>query len=414
MGKLLQCVRNPSHVEFVCQGSDMLPADSHFRNPFALGIGDIPRAERSVGELSDYDRRLSEFNQRNPPPRPYGQARIVSWADPQTARERDEDFRSRSRLQKRGVSPLSKADVSEASRSRDTLLDPEEGARPRRRHLQALKRRRSADDADLLRGTRLQPVDLLRIDVELCGQLLIMHRREQHLANVLACLSALTTKLSATNSTIRAEYTSKAGALDALRTRAGVIQDIEAARARADALTQETNALAYESAQFLVDDLWHMAAAPRTKVLQMREQVFGTGRRLPPGVRGAHGPFNRLQWTLDGRGRLVDVHGRTESEAEEEEGLPPIRPPVHEEDEDVVEHASLKPTWLLRCFNYWGSRWGASKGAAADKDKGKEKEVEEPPPAEGARQESRGKSSSISSSTSGFELRSTLVRNNTT
>ena len=256
----------------------------------------------------------------------------------------------------------------------------------------------------------------MRIDVELCGQILIMRRREQHLDNVLACLSALTLRLSETNSTIHREYTSKAGELEDLKSRASVLQDIEAARVRADALTQETNALAYESAQFLVDDLWHMAAAPRNKVLQMREQVFGTGRRLPQGVKGAHGRYNRLQWTLDGTGRLVDVHGRTESEAEEEVGLPRIWPIIQEEEEDAVEHASLKPTWLLRWFNYWGSRWGASRGRQVDKDKDKDKEKDEPGEPSGSQPDAgqRGKSSSVSSSTSGLELRSTVLRNNTT
>lgn len=401
-----------------CGNADGLLADGQFRNPWSIN-----RARRSVGELSEYDRRVNEFNQRNPPSRPYNQSRVVSWADPQTARGRDEDLRSRSRLARRVGSPSGRAgDASEASRSKETLIEQDEWARPRRRNFLVLKRRRSSDDVDELRGTRLLPIDLMRIDVELCGQLLIMRRREQHLANVLACLSALTSKLSDTNSTIRQEYTSKAAELGELTARASVVQDIEALRARADAMTQETNALAYESAQFLVDDLWHMAAAPRNKVFAMREQVFGTGRRLPQGVKGAHGRFNRLQWTLDGRGRLVDVYGRTESEAEEEQGLPPLRPIVQEEEEDVVEHASLKPTWLLRLFNYWGKRWGSEKSVAGagkgkDRDEGgtnlkdKEDNVDK---TESPREErrDRGKSSSVSSSTSKLELRTALVRNN--
>jgi hypothetical protein len=35
---------------------------------------------------------------------------------------------------------------------------------------------------------RVLPLDRMRIDVELCGQLLVMHRRERHLEGVLACL----------------------------------------------------------------------------------------------------------------------------------------------------------------------------------------------------------------------------------
>ena len=142
-----------------------------------------------------------------------------------------------------------------------------------------------------------------------------------------------------------------------------LMQETHALTQEAHALTQETHALAYESAQFAVDDLWHMAAAPRARVLALREKVFGTGRRLPQGVRGAHGPFSRVQWTLDGEERLVDRMGRTESEAEEEEELPhlPGMEMEMEEEIDVVEHQNLKPTWLLRFFNYWGGRLGLSR-----------------------------------------------------
>ena len=110
-------------------------------------------------------------------------------------------------------------------------------------------------------------------------------------------------------------------------------------------------------------DLWHTATPPRQKVLELREKMFGTGgRRLPPGVHGAHGRFSRLQWTLDGQARLVDYLGRTESEAEEESSVDPnsvfIVPP-EEEEEDLVEHPGIKPMWLLRFFTSWGARWGA-------------------------------------------------------
>lgn len=372
-------------------------ADSHIRNPFLLAVGNLPRAERSAGELSDYDRKVTEFNQRNPPARLSGQTRIVSWADPQTARDAldDEDAPLR-----RGVSPSPRPT---ARSSREASVDTSEQPRTRRSQSQQLKRWRSFDDAEDLRGLRTLPTDRMQIDIELCGQFLMMRRREEHMANVIVCLKALTSTLSSSNSSIRQEYESKQGIIETLQARSGVLQDIEAARAHADAMTQETNALAYESAQFLVDDLWHMAAGPRQKVLTTRENVFGTGRRLPQGVRGAHGRFNRVQRALDGSTRLVDAHGRTESEAEEEEELPWTRPIYREEDEgDVIEHASLKPTWLLRFFNYWGSRWGISRRHTKEKEEGHNDANKE-----------RGKSTSASASTSGLELRSTLVRNNT-
>jgi len=129
-------------------------------------------------------------------------------------------------------------------------------------------------------------------------------------------------------------------------------------------MAQETKALQYESGQFRPEYLWRVASPARRRTLELREKVFGTGRRLPQGASGAHGRFNRLQWTLDGEGRLVDSLGRDESEVEEEAALGDLLgflEGVEEEDEeDVVEHPSLKPTWLLRFFTSWGARWGAS------------------------------------------------------
>jgi hypothetical protein len=39
---------------------------------------------------------------------------------------------------------------------------------------------------------RVLKLEQLRVDVELCGQLLIMARREEHLQNVMACLQVST------------------------------------------------------------------------------------------------------------------------------------------------------------------------------------------------------------------------------
>ena len=107
---------------------------------------------------------------------------------------------------------------------------------------------------------------------------------------------------------------------------------------------QDTNILVYEAEQFRVDDLLQMTNPPREKVLQLREKVFGTGgRRLRPGVHGAHGRFNRLQWTLDGKGRLVDYMGRTESEAEEEAAVAAVV--VVEEGSDT-EDVCMSDSWV--------------------------------------------------------------------
>ena len=111
-----------------------------------------------------------------------------------------------------------------------------------------------------------------------------------------------------------------------------------------------------------------MASQPRQKVLELREKVFGTGtKRSKAG--GARGPFNRVQTMLDGSEVLVDELGRTREEAEVEERLGVAGPAARldeeetggeseEEGEEGVDHPNLRPTWVLRMFNYWGSRWG--------------------------------------------------------
>jgi len=105
----------------------------------------------------------------------------------------------------------------------------------------------------------------------------------------------------------------------------------------------------------------HPARASRATVLSVRDKVFNTGgRRLPQGVHGAHGRFNRVQWTVGGERRLVDHRGRTESEAEEEEEVDGDEDTDDDDDrEDVVEHPAIRPMWLLRFFTTWVARWSA-------------------------------------------------------
>jgi hypothetical protein len=160
-----------------------------------------------------------------------------------------------------------------------------------------------------------------------------------------------------------------------------VIAQIEAQRLKVEKSTQEINTLLYESEQFHMRELWRMASSPRQKVLTLRETVFGTGgRRLPTGVHGAHGRFNRLQWTLDGRERLVDWMGRTESEAREEDavGIEEVVVPREEDEEDVVENPGIKPMWLLRFFHTWGVRWGLTKQEDEKERNGEEVQANEP------------------------------------
>ena len=111
--------------------------------------------------------------------------------------------------------------------------------------------------------------------------------------------------------------------------------DIEQALASAETTGAETDALRYETNFFDVASLWRMAQAPRLRVFAIRDRVFSVrGRRRVGAFDHApdgHGRFNRLQPRLDGRTRLVDYLGRTESDVEEESELPED---VHMEDGD--------------------------------------------------------------------------------
>lgn len=242
---------------------------------------------------------------------------------------------------------------------------------------------------DTFRDLEVLTPERMKIDVEICGQMLVMYRRAEHLQNVITtirvsfslislprtnlALKLLSNALSTTNTAQRSHYQSHLDVLSQIDHKSLILASLDVESLKSGKLLQSTNTLRYEAEQFRVDDLWQAASPSRHKVFALREKVFGTGgRRLRAGVHGAHGPFNRLQWTLDGRERLVDYLGRTESEAEEESGVEHLRRggmrmdrPENEEEEDVVAHPAIKPMWLLRFFTSWGARWSASASTPA-------------------------------------------------
>lgn len=204
----------------------------------------------------------------------------------------------------------------------------------------------------------------MKIDVELCGQLLVMRRREQHLEGVVACLHVLTSRLSHMNAYLREDYEAHQPELSRAEARTKIIAEIEAARDKAYAMMQETHALSYEAAQFDVQNLWHGISPQRQKVFEMRSRVFDTGRRAP----GA-GKFDRVLRTLDGQETLVDWAGRTEEEAAEESGLHDVNLEEEEEEREEREREAAPkppPSWLLKLIASWGNRWGAGRKKADD------------------------------------------------
>ncbi|KAG5643968.1 hypothetical protein DXG03_009319 [Asterophora parasitica] len=352
------------------------PIDNLRPSPFQLLQDGQSLESTTFSTPADYERKILEFNQKRPWVNRMQKSRISSWADPVSARGiLDEDSSdlegsragssTRARRRKRGDTIGSwlggESLLEEPEEWYEGGWSEEEGEEPQtlRTGMFGRTRRRSFHDLQSLQGMHQIPAERMRVDVELAGQLLIMTRREAHLQNVLACLRVLTSSLSSTNTLLRSDYQTHLSFLSDLESRTQAISAIDAENAKADKTSQATHTLRYEAEQFRIPDLWHTATPSRAKVLTLREKVFGTGgRRLPQGMHGAHGPFNRLQWTLDGRERLVDHLGRTESEAEEETPGIPYLGIKKEEEEDVVQHPGIKPMWLLRFFTSWGARWG--------------------------------------------------------
>ncbi|CAK5263048.1 unnamed protein product, partial [Mycena citricolor] len=173
-------------------------------------IENYPSAASSAANLvtsEEFGRKLSAFNTKRPPGIRAAQARIASWSDPISAQaldESDSDGSAASRPKKRKytASGLARAFVLDNDDDEHVLHDEPEDteaagylsdapARPSRRSIPALSRRRSWHaDSQAFRGLEVIHPERMRIDVALCGQFLVMWRREQYLDNVLACVKA--------------------------------------------------------------------------------------------------------------------------------------------------------------------------------------------------------------------------------
>ncbi|KAF7301688.1 hypothetical protein MIND_00734300 [Mycena indigotica] len=348
----------------------------------------------------EFERKLSAFNHKSPWGNRIVQNRISSWSDPVSAREiidseesddsggtgeegsglsdRNGKRRHPPPVRERAASRLAQSSVfgepddviyEEPMDAAGYLSDAPPETSPKRKQATAtLTRRRSwHHDSASFRDLKILSIDRMRIDVALCGQVLVLLRRAEHLRNVLACVHVLTSSLSETNTILREDYQTHVKALASVEQQARIIAEIDAEGSKTDKISQAQNTLSYETQQLVVQNLWHVAGQPRQTTFALRDKVFGMGgRRLPTGKYGAHGQFNRLQWTLDSRKYLVDYLGRTESEAEEESLVDPeaIQTPPPIEDKEVVTHPSIRPMWLLRFFTSWGAKWATQPDVA--------------------------------------------------
>lgn len=322
---------------------------SRTHNPFILDPSDSSiTAQRSTSNLNkddpEYDRRLKSFLARHPR-RPRDESRVSSWSGVGSAEE------------KRKSVDKSTERESEAE-SRRTMLRP------------SIQRRHSFHNLDAFRDLRILPLKWLRIDVDLCGHLLVMHRREVHLKCMLACLEHVSSHLAATNATLLKDDRDHREFLSNLSSQLEALQRVEDARLVAHGSRQQVAALDYEAGQFRRQDLWDAAIAPRAKVLELRGKVFGSDIVSSRKRR-------RKQWTLGGQELEVDVWGRTESEAEEERragaGLGDLRVLGDETDDEISEaeeegehnDALMQPMWLLKFLTRWTARLGFLAGQQA-------------------------------------------------
>ncbi|KAL4075844.1 hypothetical protein J3A83DRAFT_4487427 [Scleroderma citrinum] len=296
----------------------------------------------------------------------------------------------------------------------------EEDIHPGRRRCGGFKwRRHSFHDLSSIGEITVLRKEWMRIDVELCGQIVVMRRREEHLRGVLRCLEHLTNTLALTNTSLRMADTDHMPIVKSLTTTPSV-QDAPSSHhdvSSSSILSDSSNAvlcssphpislaailqmiptpppvaaLQYETAQLRVGEMWAGTRALRAKVWELRARVFGDGstsgasgsmagglRRRSSRLRGDR-ERKVEQWMLDGGKRLVDAQGRSEEEAEEERraagfdtdtesiydgetesdgGHEGVSGPGEGDGEGEGDRQWVMPMWLLRMFTSWGSQLG--------------------------------------------------------
>ncbi|KAH0839736.1 hypothetical protein J3R83DRAFT_676 [Lanmaoa asiatica] len=392
-----QCSDNGDEDELLSSGQASPASVSRTHNPFSLGVSDVSSAnlvgtenERQPGDSlgsrrHDYDSGVGEKGQRvstrNESERMIG-GRGEAWWKARVPRER---------YRKEGKQCASDQTVH------------------------------TFHDLPSVQHTPVLRTDWMRTDAELCGQILMMRRREAHLEGVVKCLEYLTTTLADASTALRNAHTAHKPIVDALTSHHPATPSGPAATSpmavisptlpaslpsafqahippglmpvvaalHALPVPPPVPALRYEAAQLRVDDMWASTREVRRKVWELRSVVFGRENVLGvggPGPRTGKGKGRRRwssQWRLDGTECPVDALGRTESEAEEERGIVADGERSEGEDETESERESgvekkgvlgdgleeggsevMGPMWLLRVFMSWGARLGIVKGEA--------------------------------------------------
>ncbi|KAH8118294.1 hypothetical protein DFH11DRAFT_1723223 [Phellopilus nigrolimitatus] len=323
-----------------------------------------------------FSQKLARFNRKWPGQTK--QRRVFSWSDPASAKtlaeELDMDWGGEriAGFPSFGLAPTSTRHESSSGLSTNS-------AKQKRPFLLRRKRSYSFDDHVFVPPEDVLSPARMLVDVDLCAQCLIMERRKFHIEAITMALQALVPTTSSSNETLRTYQEDNVGLLEELVAKCQIASDIEEAVSAADSAFVDTKALLYEANFLDVHNLWRMAQGPRHRVFAIRDRVFGArGRRYSA---ESHGRFNRVQRTLDGRERLVDFLGRTESEVEEESELPEdahLEGEGDSEDEgedggharglsDEEGQLQALSSWLLALFTKWGRILGVGGTAGASK-----------------------------------------------
>ncbi|KIJ56680.1 hypothetical protein M422DRAFT_22838 [Sphaerobolus stellatus SS14] len=198
------------------------------------------------------------------------------------------------------------------------------------------RRRHSMDDLSKLRDTEVLPVDRMKIDVGLCGQYLIMHRREIHLQNIITLLDHFNTSVGIRTTKIEDELIASEAAADATtRLRHEVWSAIDHTESHLSDWANTQDLLNYQTDEMELAPLWRSVREQRARTLEARQNVFPAPSRKRISRQPISRTHFRMQSTLEpDEFRLVDWFGRTESEAEEEIPIPKEdngQPPLFDE-----------------------------------------------------------------------------------
>lgn len=239
----------------------------------------------------------------------------------------------------------------------------------------------------------------MKIDIDLCGEVLISRMRETHIKNLLQLLEviircyksgarklkpgkALENFVGQFNESVSAELSTSQPMLDAIEERSSIIQQIHDLNEQSSEARLRAATIHYQAQQIATEKIWNNVQKHRQDVARIRANVYPIKPRdlelertmfeqgsmdhvLPKDSR-----FKFIANTIDARRQYVDGTGRTEEEVEEEDAVrnagstekkekEPARP---EQGEEVRTQKSWSE-WLLAQVRKVESVWGRGQAA---------------------------------------------------